>query len=1029
VRRIIRISAYILLALVILVPVSVLALRLYFSDARLKNLLERKIGQSLDCRPDIGRLELSGWLSLTLEDITLSDRVSDSVFCRLDRLDMDMAPLALLQRRLHIRSVRLDGGYFDYDFPVSLPEAEPGKEGRTEGFSLPVKLTLDSCTVGDFRIKGSRGAFDLFVALEDVRYDGRKELELTYEISGSDGEIDYESGDIGFECGFDLSLGGDISTLAPGRQHILLNLNDIRMRSDDIYKIGNAGITGSGNLDINENRADLDELDLHFGDRKLLSMSGSVNYGDSPGGRVQAEPAEWEMAWFEDLAAGFGLPVKSKGTIAIEEGKFIYTSSGISYDFTLRIDSLYFDFGEDLKIDGLSGHIFSDGDFGQIIFGSSLMIDSVRGSRADGSSFSLAQIYAAAEAELSEGEYVVNLASGVKDFFGGKVNLSAFGDNSRIEGELRVSDVDLAEVSSGAAGKPDTSVFGLANLTVDIEGRLDSLRSVLRAGAEGIRITVEQDTMNLGDQDLEMVSSIVIRDEVIRSLIDYTFGSIAEGGGEIVWPYGGGEDDSLVVSFDMDIDNSLLPKYFPPSLAEALGVVDIFGSSGLQGRFASPRDSLAFSGKTGLTIRPTDLLIEDFQSLLSQIVSQSEIEMTNRGTDVTFNGRVGELYAEEYSDLSFPDINFEGEIVSTSDTTWRLTGLSAEIPSLNTEIFIAGEFGTAGDVPSSNFNVSLRFRSEEPVAVSSYISAAGSLSVDMTIEQSGDMVGFSGETLMEKIAVRGSEGFYCEDIAGRIPISGKINLGDSLLVVEGVRPRPVQSTYRRNRFISSAEGSAGSLTLGRISMGPVSATAIEADINFRDGVLEIPYISGSLLDGDFIGQMAVDFEKVNLLRELPNYEDLEYEFRLEMASLDFNQLVFGMGPFENRASFTADAAFGGQGIIARGEDYSIEGRMHISEMGQGVLDRVLDVIDPANENPAVAQTRDLLNKKILGVINASYRPTRFSFEIRHGSVYPSLYMDQPFFADVIPLLRVPMPVEYGRIPLKTIIDNLGEDTW
>ena len=178
-----------------------------------------------------------------------------------------------------------------------------------------------------------------------------------------------------------------------------------------------------------------------------------------------------------------------------------------------------------------------------------------------------------------------------------------------------------------------------------------------------------------------------------------------------------------------------------------------------------------------------------------------------------------------------------------------------------------------------------------------------------------------------------------------------------------------------------------------------------------------------------MGQIALDFEKVNLLREYPNYQDLRYDFRLETASLDFNQLIYGMGPFETRASFTADAAFGGQGIIASGEDYSIEGNLHISEMGKGVIDRVLDVIDPENENPAVAQTRSLLHKKILGIMDASYRPTRFSFEIRHGSVYPSLYMDQPFFADVIPLLRVPMPVKYGRIPLKTIIDNMGEKSW
>jgi hypothetical protein len=1028
VRRAFKIIAIILLALVVLIPLSVIGLRLYYNDSRLEALLERRIGRSMNCRLDIDKLDLSGWLQVRVDGITLSDPDSGSVFCHLERMDLELVPYALLGRKLHIRSVRLDSGYFDYDVPVPLPEPEP-EEARTKGLSLPVALALDTCIISDINIRGSQGGFLVNAAAGDIEYDGGGELELSYDIEGSDGVVDIRSNEPGFEGKFEFSLRGDISTRVPARQYFVLNASDIRMVSDDTYEVGDVKISGNAILDVIADSAALEGLDLFFNDQKLLTMSGSVNYGDSPRGTFEIEPVEWKMNWFDDLAAGLGLPVKSTGTIAIEEGRFVYTSSGINYSFTMLIDSLYFDLGQNLKIDGLSGHIFSDGDFGQIIFGSSLTIDSIRGSRPDGSSFSLAQVYASAEAELSEDEYVVNLASGVKSFFGGRISLSAFGDNSRVEGKLRISDVDLSEVSMGASGRPDTAVFGLANLTLDLEGQLDSMRSVLKAGAEGIRITMQEETMDLGNQDLEVESSIIIRDQNIRSLIEYTVGAIAEGGGEITLPLGEEADDSLVVSFDMDIDNSVLPEYFPPSLVEALGAVDIFGFSGLQGRFTSPLDSLAFSGKTGLTIRPTDLLIEDFRSLLSQIVSQSEIEITNRGTDVTFKGRVGEIYAEEYSDLSFPDIDFEGEIISTSDTTWRLTGLSASIQSLKTEIFIAGDFGSSQSIPYSNLNARLRFVSDDPVAISSNLSLAGSLFVDMAVEQTGDLIDFSGEAAIDKMTVQGAGDFYCGNIDGRIPFSGKMNLEDSLLVIEGIRPRPVQSTYRRNRFVTSSEGATGSVTFGAITIGPVSASDMEADIYFRDGILQIPYFSGSLLGGDFMGQLALDFEKVNLLREYPNYEELEYDFRLEMASLDFNQLVYGMGPFENKASFTADAAFSGRGIIAPGEDYSIEGQLHVSEMGQGVLDRVLDVIDPENENPAVAQTRGLLNKKILGVMDASYRPTRFSFEIRHGAAYPSLYMKQPFFADVIPLLRVPMPVEYGRIPLQTIIDNLGEDTW
>ena len=194
-------------------------------------------------------------------------------------------------------------------------------------------------------------------------------------------------------------------------------------------------------------------------------------------------------------------------------------------------------------------------------------------------------------------------------------------------------------------------------------------------------------------------------------------------------------------------------------------------------------------------------------------------------------------------------------------------------------------------------------------------------------------------------------------------------------------------------------------------------------------ILEMPYFSGDVLGGNFIGRLQLDLNEVNIMREFPDYDNLKYDFSMEIAGLDFNQLVYEFGPFESKADFSADLRFGGRGIIAPGEDFSIAGTFNISEMGPDVANRILDVMDPENQNPAVAETRALLNRKFLGIIDMSYRPTEFSFEIKHGAVYPRLFMDQPFFADAIPILRIPMPVKYGRIPIKTIVNYLKESSW
>jgi hypothetical protein len=156
---------------------------------------------------------------------------------------------------------------------------------------------------------------------------------------------------------------------------------------------------------------------------------------------------------------------------------------------------------------------------------------------------------------------------------------------------------------------------------------------------------------------------------------------------------------------------------------------------------------------------------------------------------------------------------------------------------------------------------------------------------------------------------------------------------------------------------------------------------------------------------------------------------MRYEIGLQMSGLDFNQLIYGSGPFKNRANFAADAYFAGNGLIATGETYSISGDLNITEIDGDVVDRMLDVIDPTNQNPGVAETRKLMHRKILGVVNLSYKPKQFSFELRHGNIYPRLYMDQPFYAEVLPLIRIPMPVEYGRIPVKNLLDSMLEGTW
>lgn len=1028
-RRVLKISALLVSGLVLFLLLLIGASRLYFTDARIKSMLEDRIGENLSSRVRIGSFEISGWLEVSAGDIRVTDKKSDSTWFGLERFYLKIDPAAMLSGEFLIRQVIIDGGFLEHAGVPQFETLESVSE-ETDVWSPPsIKIAIDTCAVNDFIISKPEGELALSVSMAEGYYRGIDDLALTYNIKGREGVIRYVTDTLDIRGVFEFSVQGSISNLDRTPQNLAFNLDELSIHTTDSYDIGKIEIRANVIADLNRQQATIESLNVDLNDAPVAAFTGHLEFGEKPKIRLEADSTEWEFAQFEELADRLGLPMESRGKIALQEGRFTFSPGGIGYDFTLDISELGFDFGDGLKIAGINGLIFSDGDLDEIIFGSSLSIRSVSGSTPDGSSFLLEGISSAVEAEISETDYFLNITSDIKEFLGGEVDLSAFSENSKIDGELVISNVSLAEVSSRAAGQQDTTVIGLFDLKVDLAGVLDSLTAELKARAEDIDIIVQGDTMHLGDQDLEIASTTLIRNDLISSSIDYKLGPLIAGSGNASYPIRKVAGDSLVLTFDMDIDNSLLPGYFPPSLAAAIGGVDISGWSGLKGRLTSPRDTVSIAGKSELSIRSTDLLIEDFQSLLFQLVSISEVEITERGVGITFSGDIGELYAEDYSDLCFSGVIFQGEMISSSDTTWRLTNFAAQVPSLNCAIYAAGDFGFAGDVPFSNFTVRLDFHSDESVALNSVISMKGDLAINMVAEQKGNIFKFSGDASFADMTLSGVDMFYCDAVNGRIPFSGSVNLEDSLLIGSEEKSSPAHSVYRRIRLMDKEATGFGNVDIGMIAVGPVSATDIEGDISFKDGILEIPYFSGDLLGGNFIGRIEVDLQNVNLMREYPDYEESEYDINLEMASLDFNQLVYGFGPYKSKANFTADAAFRGRGIIAPGEDYSIEGMLHISEMGPKVVDRVLDVLDPENENPGAVQTRSLLNKKLLGIVDMSYRPTRFSFEIKHGAMYPRLFMNQPFFADVIPLLRVPMPVEYGRIPLNTIVNTIKENPW
>ena len=103
-------------------------------------------------------------------------------------------------------------------------------------------------------------------------------------------------------------------------------------------------------------------------------------------------------------------------------------------------------------------------------------------------------------------------------------------------------------------------------------------------------------------------------------------------------------------------------------------------------------------------------------------------------------------------------------------------------------------------------------------------------------------------------------------------------------------------------------------------------------------------------------------------------------------------------------------AFQGRGLDPT-QGINVEGFFHITKIGPNFASTLLQGMDPKGADRSIRMTRRFLN--------SGWKPRLFSFELRHGYVYPSLILAQPWFSPV----RLPERLEYGRLPLEFFLQT------
>lgn len=1028
-KRALKISAICLVSIILIVGLTATGFRLYYNDDRLKTMLVDLTDESTGGKAELSLLDVHGLLQIHMRDLEIKNPANDSVWMRVGDVRISIKPAGLLTGDLHISDMTVDHVYLDYG---NLPEFPPADSGSLEGrggFQIPVDLLIDRFELKNFAVAGPEAKLNLDFSLDNFRFSGPDNFSGNYRLSSNKGSIHYTSDDFSLTGNCNISADGEISSAESCAQGLRIALSEIKLYAGDSISMDDLSLSANTVLDYGAKTVAVNDMVFARGEEEIIAFEGNIDLKETPEINLRARQRGWELSELNSLLRDLNTELQLSGIVSIKELNITARSSGFDYNFELDLEGVGIDYANFVYLGGLNGAIYSDGGQDLFVFGSSLNLDSLEGRSEAGPLFSVYGISSAVEAEVSASEISLNMNTDASDFMGGKFDVSAFSQQSKIDGEIRVDNLNISKASTGLLADEGIELNGIFDLVMKISGRTDSVLTDLSANLEEFKIRLEDDSLYIPRQEFKLSASTRIGKNAVNSDFSYGIQEIILGDGQLHYPLKPALADSIIMTYKMNLDNSVLPSYLPSAVLEALGAVELSGGSVIDGRFASPTDRFVFTGSSRLKIEPTDILIDDLQSVLYSLISVSEFQLTERGMSLSSNSGIEDLFNENYSDLDFSGITIEGEIVSLSDTTWRITFMNANIPSLKSSLNVLGDFGYANGAPFSNLNIYYKFKADEPLEIVGRYYLGGELKAEFKTFTVDTLLEFSGTASFNNFDLESRNEFKISGLGGSIPISGKINLQDSMFVVPAFKHELSGSAYQRARLANLMADEYGRMKIDRIEADPFFISDVNIDLGFMGGRLNIPYLTGSLLGGDFYGALLLDLTDVNLMREFPNYEVLRYQLDFEMSDLDFNQLSYNSGPSKDRADFAADAHFNGSGIIAPGEEYSISGKFHITKMGPGVAERVLDIMDPENANPSIVQTKELLNRKILGFIDMSYKPKKFSFELKHGALYPRLYMDQPFFADAIPLIRIPMPVEYGRIPVKSLIANLKEESW
>jgi AsmA family len=233
IQRILKWLAILVGLVVALVLCVALLLTFWFPSELVREELEVRLSDMLDGTVRIRALSFNLLSGLSLEEVEFQQVEGEQPILQLDRLVLDYSLLGLLQQKLKINEVRIDGAdlslnlaELERDSSEFEPEPAPPSSGSSDFLPIPLALELETLVISRTNIEVEISS-DLAVRLRDLNLEvsggvAKNVVRLEGELSVAQIGVDLEEQQLRIPLGLAFDVTADLSSQHLGIDHVTL---------------------------------------------------------------------------------------------------------------------------------------------------------------------------------------------------------------------------------------------------------------------------------------------------------------------------------------------------------------------------------------------------------------------------------------------------------------------------------------------------------------------------------------------------------------------------------------------------------------------------------------------------------------------------------------------------------------------------------------------------------------------------------------------------------------------------------------